>query len=227
MKRFALQNLLQHSVDSLTLPQESNNLFPNSQSDRPVQILFRSSLCLNCAGRELGYARPPSTALAVKEDDMQYGSLIWAERRHHGPVWEYRWREPGPDGTPKHRRIVVGPVSQFEKREDALRAISALQRDINHTGKRQVSASITIRELFDHYRRRELRADNTSKTASTKHAYEGYITKWICPRWGSFPLARVRAGEVEQWLSLSSVGAGKLRQDPQHHERTLQPRHST
>lgn len=46
---------------------------------------------------------------------MQYGSLIWAERRQGGPVWEYRWREPGPDGVRRHRRIVVGPVSQFEK----------------------------------------------------------------------------------------------------------------
>ena len=108
---------------------------------------------------------------------MQYGSLIWAERRNGGPVWEYRWREPGPDGARRHRRIVVGPVSQFEKREDALRAISALQHDINHAGKRQVSTAITIRELFDHYRQRELRVDSPSKTSSTKHAYEGYITK--------------------------------------------------
>jgi integrase len=139
---------------------------------------------------------------------MQYGSLIWAERRRHGPVWEYRWREPGPDGMRKHRRIVVGPVSQFEKREDALRAISALQHDINHAGKRQVSTAITVRELFDHYRQRELRVDNTSKTSSTKHAYEGYITKWICPRWGAFPLARARAGEVEQWLRSLPLAPG-------------------
>jgi hypothetical protein len=61
-------------------------------------------------------------------------------------------------------------VSQFETREDALRAISALHRDINHAGQLQVSRAITIGELFDHYRQRELQPDNTSKTASTKHA---------------------------------------------------------
>ena len=157
---------------------------------------------------------------------MQYGSLICVERRRGGAVWEYRWREPGPDGKRKHRRIVVGPVSQFEKREDALRAISALQRDINHAGNRQVSSAITIRELIDHYRQRELRADNTSKTPSTKHAYQGYIIKGICPRWGAFPLARVRAGEVEQWLRSLPFGTWKLCQNPQHHERTFQSRHS-
>lgn len=139
---------------------------------------------------------------------MQFGSLIWASRRRGELVWEYRWREPGPDGRRKHRRIVVGPVSQFEKREDALRAISALQLDINHAQKQHVSTAITIRELFDHYRQRELRADNKSKTASTTHAYEGYISKWICPRWGAFPLARVRAGEVEQWLRSLPLAPG-------------------
>lgn len=75
----------------------------------PDSVLFQSVLGL--FRRKLGYAQPPPAALAVKEDDMQYGSLIWAERRQGGPVWEYRWREPGPDGARRHRRIVVGPVS--------------------------------------------------------------------------------------------------------------------
>jgi integrase len=139
---------------------------------------------------------------------MQYGSLIRAERQHNEAVWEYRWREPGPDGKRKHRRIVVGPVSQYEQREDALRAISALQRDINQAGKQQVSRAITVKELFEHYRQRELRATNASKTSSTKYAYEGYINKWVCPRRGSFPLARVRAGEVEQWLRSLPLAPG-------------------
>jgi hypothetical protein len=39
--------------------------------------------------------------------------------------------------------------------------------------------------LFYHYRQREFGNGNTSKTPSTKHTYEGYITKWICPRWAS------------------------------------------
>ena len=39
---------------------------------------------------------------------MQNGSMMRTER-HGGPdVWEFRWREPGPDGKRKHRRMVVG-----------------------------------------------------------------------------------------------------------------------
>jgi hypothetical protein len=140
-------------------------------------------------------------------------------------VWEYRWREPGPDGARRHRRIVVGPVSRFGKREDALRAISALQRDINHAGKRQVSSAITIRELFDHYCQRELRTDNAPKTASTKHAYEGYITKRICPRWGSFPSREFAPGRSNNGFALFrwrlEVAPGSVT------SRAFQPRHST
>ena len=123
---------------------------------------------------------------------MQNGSLIRAKRRRGADVWEYRWREPGRDGRRRHRRIVVG--------SDALRAIAALQHDINRADGQQGNRAITVLELFDHYRQRELGNGNRSKTPCTKHTYEGYITKWICPRWGSFPRARVRAGEVEQWL---------------------------
>ncbi|MGE5733680.1 MAG: hypothetical protein ACM34E_01210, partial [Acidobacteriota bacterium] len=60
---------------------------------------------------------------------MQNGSLIRAERQRGPDVWEFRWREPGADGT-----------------------------------------------------------------------YEGYLNKWILPRWEEYPLARVNAGEVELWL---------------------------
>ena len=33
--------------------------------------------------------------------------------RHGGPdVWEFRWREPGPDGKLKHRRMVFGTTNE-------------------------------------------------------------------------------------------------------------------
>src|ERR1700692_2305016 len=30
--------------------------------------------------------------------------------------------------------------------------------------------------------------------------YRGYLRKWIIPRWGSYPLTRMRAGEIELWM---------------------------
>jgi integrase len=60
--------------------------------------------------------------------------------------------------------------------------------------------STTVSDLVSHYRERELDPDTIWKTHSTKVTYEGYLNKWILPRWERYPLARVNAGEVELWL---------------------------
>ena len=44
--------------------------------------------------------------------------------------------------------------------------------------------------------------------------YEGYLKKWILRRWGSYPLVRVNAGEVELWLrslTLARASCAKIR----------------
>ena len=62
----------------------------------------------------------------------------YAKRKHYAGttfarpnVWEYRWREPGSDGKPKHRRMVIGSLDQFKDQSSALLAIAALRREIN------------------------------------------------------------------------------------------------
>ncbi len=60
--------------------------------------------------------------------------------------------------------------------------------------------STTVFDLVSHYRERELDPDTVWKTHSTKVTYEGYLNKWILPRWEKYPLVRVNAGEVELWL---------------------------
>ena len=60
---------------------------------------------------------------------MQNGSIVRSERRRGPDVWEYRWREPGANGKRKHRRMVVGPVTQFRDKESVIRATTALRRD--------------------------------------------------------------------------------------------------
>jgi site-specific recombinase XerD len=73
---------------------------------------------------------------------------------------------------------------------------------------------ITVSERTDHYRQRELKPDTTWKTHSTKVTYEGYLRKWILPRWGSYFVTEVRAGEVELWLrsqALARSSCAKIR----------------
>ena len=131
---------------------------------------------------------------------MQNGSVIRADRRRGPDVWEFRWREPGADGKRKHRRIVLGSVEQLSDEAAARQAISALRLEFNHGGAWLKTRSASVSDLVSHYRERELDPDTVWKTHFTKVTYEGYLNKWILPRWESYPLVRVNAGEVELWL---------------------------
>jgi integrase len=131
---------------------------------------------------------------------MQNGSIMRTERQSGPAVWEFRWREPGPDGKRKHRRMVVGSVDKLPDESAVRQRITALGLEINRTDTRMKSKSLTISELVDHYRQRELKPDTVWKTHSTKVTYQGYLKKWILPRWGACPLADINAGEVELWL---------------------------
>ena len=82
---------------------------------------------------------------------MQNGSIMRSERRRGPDVWEYRWREPGPDGRRKHRRMVIGSVIQFRDKDAAVRAISALRRDINIANVRSKGKPLTLSQLADHF----------------------------------------------------------------------------
>jgi integrase len=145
---------------------------------------------------------------------MQSGSLIRSERQRGSAVWEFRWREFAGNGKRTHRRIVLGSVDCLVDEAAARQAILALHIDIN-AGDARVKANVTtVSDLAEHYRQRELRPDTVWKTYSTKVTYEGYLNKWILPRWGHYPLMRVNAGEVELWLRslpLARASCAKIR----------------
>ena len=131
---------------------------------------------------------------------MQYGSMIRTGRQTGPDVWEFRWREPGGDGTRKHRRLVLGTINQLADEAAARQVVAGLNIDINSRDPRAKANVSTFCQLVDHYRQRELEPDKLWKTHSTKVTYNGYLNKWILPRWGKHLLLGLRAGEVELWL---------------------------
>ena len=61
-----------------------------------------------------------------------------------------------------------------------------------------------------HYIGKEL----PNKTPYTQEVYEGYISRWITPKWGSYSLSDVRTIAVESWLGtlkLSNGSCAKVR----------------
>jgi hypothetical protein len=99
---------------------------------------------------------------------MQKGSLIRSSRRQGPDVWEYRWRESCSGQTRKHRRIVIGTLNTLKDESAALKAISALRRDININDRRIRTKPLRLAELVEHYRQKELTTDNEWKTLSTR-----------------------------------------------------------
>lgn len=71
---------------------------------------------------------------------------------------------------------------------------------------------ISVETLVNHYREHELpdffhkeNPDKISdeekrKSYATQETYDGYLRKWILPRWRSYRLSEVKAVEVELWL---------------------------
>jgi len=144
---------------------------------------------------------------------MQNGSLIKRARHSQSEVWEFRWREPGPTGTRRHRRIVVGSTDQIADESAARQAVAALQIEINPDQK-SIQPAITIGDLVQHFRQRELRTEFAWRTFSTRNGYEGNLRKWIVPRWNEHPTKTLKAGEVEVWLRslpLARASCAKLR----------------
>lgn len=139
---------------------------------------------------------------------MQDGSVS-VERRKRGPdVWCFRWREAGADGRRVHRRIVLGTADDLKGIASARKAVVGLRREININDVRIRRESIKLADLSRHFQQRELVRDNTRIAYSTRKAYEGYLKKWIEPRWGEYRLFEIRAVEVESWLKSMNRAPG-------------------
>lgn len=159
----------------------------------------------------------------------QQGSLQREKRQRSGEtVWVFRWREVQMDGTKKYRKAVIGTVSEYKTESDAQRAADALRLEVNEQTPRQMLKAISFETLVEHYRQHELPDivqgtrplgseagdDELRKSFSTQTTYQGYLTKWILPRWRSYRLTDVKPVHVEQWLKelpLSKGSKAKIR----------------
>jgi integrase len=154
----------------------------------------------------------------------QKGSLQREKRQRSGEtVWVFRWYEIQLDGTKKYRKAVIGTVSEYKTESDAQKAADSLRLEVNEQTPRQQLQAISFETLAEHYKQHELpdivhgtrplgseaSDDELRKSFSTQVTYQGYLTKWILPRWRSHRLT-----DVEQWLKslpLSKGSKAKIR----------------
>jgi integrase len=152
----------------------------------------------------------------------QKGSLQRVKRKSGETVWIFRWYEVQLNGTKCYRKAVIGSVLEYKNEAEAQRAVDALRLEINEQTPRQQLQAISMETLIEHYRQHELPdiiegtrplgshagEDETRKAFSTQTTYQGYLHKWILPRWRSYRLADVKAVHVEEWLKSLPVSRG-------------------
>jgi hypothetical protein len=93
------------------------------------------------------------------------GHLRVAKRKCN--VWEFLWREHGPDGRQRQRTLTVGNVQEFPTHREAMNQIQLLRMNIN--GRIEIAPLVTFQALVDHYCQTELLAEN--KTEKTRQTY--------------------------------------------------------
>jgi integrase len=138
---------------------------------------------------------------------MQNGSLIETKRRSGQSVWEFRWRDRT-SGKAVYRRIVVGTTEQLTSEVEARELVEGIVLEINSDDPRLRSSLLTMSQLIEHHRRRELSVDNTWRSYATKMGYENYLKRWIAPRWGTYPLSKIKPIDVESWLRQLPLARG-------------------
>ena len=168
----------------------------------------------------------------------QNGSLQRVKRKSGDVVWVFRWYETQIDGSKKYRKAVVGTVDDYKTEAEAQNAVDALRLTINEQTPRQQLREISFETLVEHYRQHEMpdiyykdkqlpgefAEDENRKSYATQDTYQGYLKKWILPRWKSYRLPDIKAGASRAVAEVACAGAGKQGEDQEHHERPVQPR---
>lgn len=150
----------------------------------------------------------------------QRGSLRRIRRKDGTKVWEYRWRETQTDGTRKRRSMIVGSIEDYPSESLAQTEVDTLRLSINPFTPEGAIKDISVEALVNHYREHEMpdifykddpdkiSDEEERKSYSTQYNYDGYLRKWILPRWRSYRLSEIKAVAVEQWLKTLSFENG-------------------
>src|SRR5262249_60830075 len=76
-------------------------------------------------------ARAPMKGTSIMAQRYQQGHLRRAKRKRGSHVWEFLWRELGPNGKRRQRTLTIGTVSDFRTERDALNHIRIMRANIN------------------------------------------------------------------------------------------------
>ncbi|MDQ1453302.1 MAG: hypothetical protein QOE55_1411 [Acidobacteriaceae bacterium] len=131
----------------------------------------------------------------------QNGCVCLSKNGSGEQVWLFRWYETQADGERTRRKKKIGTLDQYKNKAAAEKAATGFRLAINSGKRNELSSNITMKQLVDHFRDKEL-ADRgeDGRAYSTRDRYESYLRAWIVPRWGQEGIDEIKAPMVEEWL---------------------------
>jgi integrase len=121
----------------------------------------------------------------------QYGSLRLRKRERGPDVWEFRYYETVSQGKRRRQSVLLGDPTETQARK----ATGAILLRLNNESPRAEVEAPSFGALLDRYIEQEL-----SERYSTRKSHMSNIKVHIRPRWGEYPVDKVKPMAMEQWL---------------------------
>ena len=125
----------------------------------------------------------------------QYGSLRLRKRERGPDVWEFRYYETDSQGKRKRQSVILGDRGLLTTETQARKATQALLLRLNEESPRAEVEAASFGALLDRYIEQEL-----SERYSTRKSHLSNIRVHIRPRWGEYPVDKLKPMAMEQWL---------------------------
>jgi len=154
---------------------------------------------------------------------MQNGGLSREQRKRSSDVWCYRWWESGPTGRRIHRRIILGTVEQLHDKRAANQATVGLRREINSHDIRTKTTLMTVAELADHFRQRELLDSNMRITLLHQKSVCRLLDEMDCAALGTECTAAHQGQRSGVVAVECATRTNHARENPQCDECAIQP----
>src|SRR5713226_5445872 len=130
----------------------------------------------------------------MKRRTYQFGWLETKVKTDGSRIWVYRYREPKMKGGSVKRSVEVGSLLEYPTEALAWKQTGHLRLVANPEN--ASSRAVTFGALADRYLAEEV----PELRHSTGAAYTSYIDNYVKTKWGEYPIYRVKAFPVEQWL---------------------------
>jgi integrase len=144
---------------------------------------------------------PQRKEVVLKTARYQNGSVILSANGSGERVWLFRWYETQPDGERIRRKKKIGTLDQYKNKAAAQKAATRFRLAINSGARNELSRTVTMSQLIDHFRERELTdLGDDGRAYSTRDRYDSTLNAWIEPRWGTTGIDEIKAPMVEEWL---------------------------